>query len=585
MDNQDIKNAKGRRSLAREIASRATDPHFYAALEWLPNPDKILQKLGKKQEVFDDLVGDAHILGELRAIRAALLGFEWRLMPGGDDPASQRALELCETYMAQQPAAGMQWSDVIWAMGGAVFRGFSVHEVVWARHDRLLMPVNVIDRPQRRFVFGRENDLRLRTREAMTAGIELGPKKWLVSRHMHSYDNPYGVAVFSACFWPHIFKHSGFKFFAKFTEKYGIPWAIGKYPRGTKREDQDALADALAGMVEDAVAAIPDDGKVELLEHSSTGQLPQERLIDVCNRELSKALTSQTLTTEIQGQGSRAASQTHREKEVSVNQSDRAIIEYTMNDLLRWITELNVQGATPPRFEFYEEAEANKEMAEFISEARKHVPLSKREVYERLQLTAPDDDDDTIPVSAGTPSQMQPPAPPSNFSACPHCGGHHFAQGQDPEADLVHQATELGDTHIEALTDAIAELLDGAKDLKDFRRRLTRAYPNLDDQGLTTFINKPCRPVSCRAWTMSITNRRSHQMDNQHKKITGYRDLNQDEIDLMNEGKALAELCRAYVQKLARNEQTDWRWVDIGRTNLQTGFMALIRSIAKPTSF
>ena len=29
-------------------------------------------------------------------------------------------------------------------------------------------------------------------------------------------------------------------------------------------------------------------------------------------------------------------------------------------------------------------------------------------------------------------------------------------------------------------------------------------------------------------------------MDNQHRKITGYRELSQDEINLMNEAKALA---------------------------------------------
>ena len=33
-------------------------------------------------------------------------------------------------------------------------------------------------------------------------------------------------------------------------------------------------------------------------------------------------------------------------------------------------------------------------------------------------------------------------------------------------------------------------------------------------------------------------------VDNQHQKIKGYRDLTQDEIDLMNEGKALAETVR-----------------------------------------
>lgn len=74
-------------------------------------------------------------------------------------------------------------------------------------------------------------------------------------------------------------------------------------------------------------------------------------------------------------------------------------------------------------------------------------------------------------------------------------------------------------------------------------------------------------------------------MDNQHEKITGYRDLTQEEIDLMNEGKALAEQVSKYVEKLIETEECDKRWVNVGRTNLQQGFMALVRGIARPTTF
>ena len=80
-------------------------------------------------------------------------------------------------------------------------------------------------------------------------------------------------------------------------------------------------------------------------------------------------------------------------------------------------------------------------------------------------------------------------------------------------------------------------------------------------------------------------------MENQHQKIKGYRDLSQEEIDLMNEdlmneGKQLAEMCRLYVDKLEnRGMYIDARWLNIGRTDLQKGFMAVIRSIAQPTTF
>ena len=74
-------------------------------------------------------------------------------------------------------------------------------------------------------------------------------------------------------------------------------------------------------------------------------------------------------------------------------------------------------------------------------------------------------------------------------------------------------------------------------------------------------------------------------MDNQHKKITGYRDLSQVEIDLMNEGKELAEKCGEFIIKLEAIGATDKRNVSLGKTNLQQGFMWAIRSIAKPITF
>jgi len=74
-------------------------------------------------------------------------------------------------------------------------------------------------------------------------------------------------------------------------------------------------------------------------------------------------------------------------------------------------------------------------------------------------------------------------------------------------------------------------------------------------------------------------------MENQHKKITGYRDLSQEEIDLMNEGKELAEKCGEFIAKLESTESTDKRDVDLGKTNLQQGFMWAIRAVAQPTTF
>lgn len=97
-------------------------------------------------------------------------------------------------------------------------------------------------------------------------------------------------------------------------------------------------------------------------------------------------------------------------------------------------------------------------------------------------------------------------------------------------------------------------------------------------------------------------------MENQHRKITGYRELSQEEIDLMNEikaaGKTLEELC----VKVTFHVEEQWRqgdqglmemsseelrllaadphaWLAAAKHELQTALMKLTRAVAQPTSF
>lgn len=67
--------------------------------------------------------------------------------------------------------------------------------------------------------------------------------------------------------------------------------------------------------------------------------------------------------------------------------------------------------------------------------------------------------------------------------------------------------------------------------------------------------------------------------------VKGYRELSQTEIDLMNKAKAVAEEVGRLVDEVGGTEGVDQRWVSIGQTDLQKGFMSLIRGIARPTTF
>jgi phage gp29-like protein len=313
---------------------------------------------------------------------------------------------------------------------------------------------------------------------------------------MPSAENPYGVALYASCFWPYTFKHSGFRYFVKFCEKYGIPWALGRYPVGTPKEQQDELARALAAMIEDGVAAVQEGVGVELLEAKHSGQLAHERLIDVCNREMSKALTSQTLATENQTGGSQAAATIHRERETAVNESDRQIIVDTMNEFLSWITAINVPGAAAPTFEFYDEAQAREDWVGVLEKARRFVQVPRWFAHERLQIPQPTDEEiaqgDLLPGFG----ESAPAGPGGlNFSrgqGCACCGGEHeFAAGRDDQAavDALGDALSgdlqpIAEKMFQPLLDALA---DGMTP-EDLSMRIGEWYPKLDDAALEDLL-------------------------------------------------------------------------------------------------
>lgn len=86
-------------------------------------------------------------------------------------------------------------------------------------------------------------------------------------------------------------------------------------------------------------------------------------------------------------------------------------------------------------------------------------------------------------------------------------------------------------------------------------------------------------------------------------KITGYRQLTPEEAALMNEIKAHAEQTRELVNRVMRHVEEEMakplpeghaphstvthpaRWAAEAQTDLQKGYMSLVRAVARPTTF
>ena len=74
-------------------------------------------------------------------------------------------------------------------------------------------------------------------------------------------------------------------------------------------------------------------------------------------------------------------------------------------------------------------------------------------------------------------------------------------------------------------------------------------------------------------------------MENQHRKISGYRDLNQGEIDSINNVKSLGDEVGGIISVLKQAQEVDQDILKIAEADLKKGFMMLVRSIAKPKGF
>lgn len=74
-------------------------------------------------------------------------------------------------------------------------------------------------------------------------------------------------------------------------------------------------------------------------------------------------------------------------------------------------------------------------------------------------------------------------------------------------------------------------------------------------------------------------------MENQHRLIKGYRELSQEDINMMNLVKDQMNALGATIKKLESMDHIDQRWVAIAKTDIQKGGMSLVRSIAQPQTF
>jgi phage gp29-like protein len=330
--------------LTNELVTREQVLTFQRFIGILPNPDKVIQQNGGVSKIFPELKNDPHIWSCMQSRKAGVLSQDWDIF---DRDANSDVSQFIRKIF--------QKLDVFNLMNNileSVFTGMQVLEIIWEYDENgNYIPKDIIPKPLEWFYYDEQNILKFRKRDSLK-GDFLPESKFLIPRNLPTYSNPYGESLLAKCYWPATIKNVGFRFWMNFLEKYGLPIIIGQYTYSPTPEELQSLSDRLNELVESQTIATPNDINIDIRDIGQSKSVElYAQLIRMANAEISKALLSETLTTELE-HGSYAASATHFKVREDVILSDKILVENTLNILCDYITKLNFPKMQSPIFKF-----------------------------------------------------------------------------------------------------------------------------------------------------------------------------------------------------------------------------------------
>lgn len=466
--------------LKNEIASAVRNP-FEPAFNNLmrPQDDTLMSRGGGKGlKIYDEIERDCHAFAVLQKRKMAVVAREWRV-----DPASNRLRDKKAAELVQAQLSAMGFDQVCLNLLDALLKGYAVGEVIWERMGADIIARNIKTRCQRRFVFDLAGDPRLLTQQSMLQGEELPARKFIVHRCGAKDGNPYGLGLGTRLFWPVFFKRQGIQFWLTFADKFGSPTAVGKYPNTSPKEDQDKLLTALTSMTRESAVIFPQGMEAELLEAARSGSVDTyEKLCRYMDEEISKAVLGETLSTSMGQNGARAASETHNSVRLELVKADADLLANTLNQsLVRWIIELNMPDATPPRL--WWDCSAPEDLKARAERDKVIVDMGvARPTLKYIQDTYGGEWEAITSVNVQPAQAAIPPADATSFAE----GAILFDQAAIDETNLDDQLQAVTEAMLKPLLDEVRNGI--APDA--LLNRLADLYPQMDDAALTELLTR-----------------------------------------------------------------------------------------------
>ncbi len=296
----------------------------------LPDMDAVLKQAGIKRHNLRTLLFDDEIAQACETRLDALLAVPMRIEPSEGAPA-----DLLRDIL--KPVI----RDAISGAFSARLYGYSVMEAVYMpRADGKIGLKFLGEKPMQWFEPKPDGQLIYFPDDGSGGGegIPIDQEfKFFLTRSRPSYANPFGEALISRLYWPWFFRQNGWKFWAKFLERFGSPLLVGK---SSKPQE---MVNALLMAHSQAVIGIGPTDTVEAVGAAAGNNgAAFESFEAAILRRIQKVVLGQTLTSGTDnGSGNRALGQVHDAVRMDKRTSDIDLIQGTVQRVIDALCALN----------------------------------------------------------------------------------------------------------------------------------------------------------------------------------------------------------------------------------------------------
>ena len=416
-----------------EVAAITKDFDIYWGwIKRLENPDPVLRTegQGKGLKLYDEVSRDAHAGAVLQSRYLAVVGKEWEIIAAdsgkkvGRTPTITKEQKIAD--FVQTILLACNFDQFRQELLESILYGYYVGEVIWRVENNQVTIEKLRAKHPRRFIFTPERELRLLTLYDMVQGEAVPDHKFIIMTYGSS-DIPYGDGIGKSIWWPVWFKKNAIKFWMIYSEKFGSPTPVGKYPAGSTESQKKTLLSALEAIQQETGITIPDGMTIEFLEAQRAGTInTYESLCKFMDKQISKRVLGQTATTE--GTPGRLGNEkAQQEVRDDIIKADADVLCECLNEsLIKWLVDFNFgPQAAYPKLWIRTNAELDlKPLADRdkLLSVDIGVPITKKYFYDTYAIPEPLEGEDLVkptpPVSNpfGQQPQNQPLADPTKFS-------------------------------------------------------------------------------------------------------------------------------------------------------------------------